>query len=296
MKQGRFTFTLEEVAQVFSKQHQTLHMAMRRLVRMERVTRVRNGFYVIIPVHLGKPPCPLFIHDLMRFLNRSYYLGLTSASSFYTIESQIPQVWTVMTSKPTLRTIYLNDCSISFILKNEMPQTGIQMHNMESGSLHVSSPILTALDLIQYQRQSGGFNRIVEMIVNLSPLMTSKDLQHVLINKFPDTVLQRFGYICDTILNRSDLREIIYDYLKNKSLHAVSLSPSAKTRSGVIHKIWQIIENVDELKRIQIWAVRQLAGHNTQEYTLRSDMPEQHGDSTAGSLEDLLNQLILDID
>ena len=123
-KQGRYTFTFQELIQEFPKDKKTLHLVLQRLLKKKRIVRVKNGFYIIVPPEYdawGVLPVPLFIDDLMRFLDRSYYIGLVSAAAMHGAGHQQPQIWTVMTLKPTLRPIKVKEIVVNFVFKTDFP-------------------------------------------------------------------------------------------------------------------------------------------------------------------------------
>jgi len=245
--QGRYAFTFNEFAEGFPKQKTALHMALSRLMEKERIVRVRNGFYVIVPPEyaaMGMLPVPFFIHDLMLFLQKPYYIALVSASALHGAAHQQPQTWTVIIPKPLIRPIQVKLIRISFVLKSEMPRTGVYEKKTDTGYVKISGPVLTAMDLIQFERQSGGFSRVIEMIEELTESMTSEDLLQALKNRCPVSVIQRMGFICEYILKRPDLTNILQDHIESKKLHFVALSPSGPGRSGPIDKRWQIIQNI----------------------------------------------------
>jgi hypothetical protein len=59
---GDYTFTLQEILTQVLVSKEAITLALNRAVR--------KGFYVIIP------PVTYFLDDLMRWLGRSYYMGL----------------------------------------------------------------------------------------------------------------------------------------------------------------------------------------------------------------------------
>ena len=53
----------------------------------------------------GMLPATLFIDDLMKSLNRKYYIGLHSAAALYGAAHQQPMEFFVITENPPLRNI-----------------------------------------------------------------------------------------------------------------------------------------------------------------------------------------------
>lgn len=246
--QCRYTFTQNELQDKFAKDKNALQMALNRFKRKGRIVRVRNGFYVIVPPEYaaqGILPAPLFVHELMQFLQKSYYVGLYSAAELHGSAHQKPQSFILVTEKPTIRRIQVKRVIINFVLKKKMPAEGIIKIKTDTGYINVSNPILTAVDLVQFERQSGGFYRMLEILEELSESFREQDVQTILKNDIPASVLQRFGYLCERHLNCIDIDRIVSDHLAKGKMYPVPLSPAESSRAGSINKNWQVIENVD---------------------------------------------------
>ena len=82
-KRGRYTFSREEVAEAFIEMSaEVLSATLSREVRKGRIMIPVNGFYVIIPDEYalrGFAPQPFYLDDMMRHLERNYYVALLSA-------------------------------------------------------------------------------------------------------------------------------------------------------------------------------------------------------------------------
>ena len=81
---GRFAFTLNELKDEFGLPYLTIKQTLYRLKSKKEIAQVRQGFYVIIPPEYSKQgilPPYLYIDDLMKSLNKQYYVGLLSAAA-----------------------------------------------------------------------------------------------------------------------------------------------------------------------------------------------------------------------
>lgn len=246
--QGRYTFTITDLERDVSRDKSALHMALKRLVDKGRIIKVRNGFYVVIPPEYserGILPSEWFVHDLMVFLKKPYYVSLLSAAALNGASHHQPQWLHVMTERPPIRPIKVKSVSIRFVVKNRLPKKGIIQKKTETGYLDVSNPMLTALDLIQFERHSGGFFRILEILEELMDTFNENDMDLSLQNEFPVAVIQRLGYLCDIYLNKPEIAQLVHQHLLNKKTHPVKLSPSVGSRAGRINQKWQVIENIN---------------------------------------------------
>jgi predicted transcriptional regulator of viral defense system len=124
--QGRYAFTLEELQEKFELQYPAIKQKLYRLKLKNEVLQIRQGFYVIIPPEYSKQgtlPPYLFIDDLMKSLNKPYYVSLLSAATLYGAAHQQPMGYTVITQSPAPRSI--DKLKIVFFSKQNFPQDGI---------------------------------------------------------------------------------------------------------------------------------------------------------------------------
>ncbi|MDR2042725.1 MAG: hypothetical protein LBP98_10525, partial [Tannerella sp.] len=162
-KRGRITFSTDEIY----RQHSSLNRvavtsALRRLVENGKIQSVWHGFYVVVPVEYelkGVVPPVVYIDQLMNYLQKDYYVGLLNAASFYGAAHQQPQEFTVVTTGKNLRDKLKNGVKINFISKKEIPRALVRQNTTKTGYVSVSSPELTALDLLLYQKEIGGLSR-----------------------------------------------------------------------------------------------------------------------------------------
>ena len=101
--QGRYTFTREEALAATGNTEIAVAASLRRLRKAGRIVSPRRGFHVIVPLEYraaGAPPAEWFVDDLMRHLERPYYVGLLSAAALYGAAHHAPQVFQVVTDVP----------------------------------------------------------------------------------------------------------------------------------------------------------------------------------------------------
>jgi predicted transcriptional regulator of viral defense system len=162
--QGRHTFTLSELQKQFDISDQALTKALQRIKQKKKAISLRKGFYIITPI-----PAPnLFIPDLMNFLNRNFYTGLLSAAAHHTLIQETPNEYYIITKKPVLLPIRTDQLNINFYNKKKWDQDDIVDN--------ISSPELTALDLVYYAPRLGGFDRITAVLDDLTELMDAETL------------------------------------------------------------------------------------------------------------------------
>lgn len=246
---GRYTFTLAELRNHFDLTDEALKKALQRLKKKKEVALVRKEFYVIVPPEYrsrGILPTTLFIADLMKFLNRNYYTALLNAAAFYGAAHQQPQEFYVVTTKPTLRGIHNSKVRINFCYKKNWASEDIIERKIETGYLKVSSPELTALDLVFYFDRIGGFNRIATILDELSEQINAEKLVRTAERFHQVSTVQRLGYLLDEILGKKELAIPLSDYLKTIKHFPVLLRPQKeKPATMTTGNAWKVVPNIE---------------------------------------------------
>jgi predicted transcriptional regulator of viral defense system len=242
---GRYSLTLSELKAKFNISEKAILQKIFRLKRKNQLAQVRKEFYVIIPPQYsrrGMIPPTLFVNDMMEFLNREYYVGLFSAAALHGAGHQQPMEFQLMTQKPALRNIHTQKLVLSFFTKSEWKQNQILEKKTDAGYLKVSSPELTAFDLVQYHARIGGMNRILpileDLLENIKPSILSKTAKT---QKIPN--IQRLGFLLDSIGSESLANPL--SSLLNINLKEVPLSLAHKRKTSLINEKWKIIENAE---------------------------------------------------
>ena len=213
-KKGVITFSIEEVYKLFpSISKRGTANALLRLVNKGKILSVWKGFYVVIPIeyaHKGVVPPIVYINQLMEYLQRQYYIGLLDAAAFYAAAHQRPQVFTVITGLPSVRASEKKGIKMKFITKKNIPTSLLIQKKTKSGYVLVSSPELTAFDLILYEKEIGGINRAATVLNELAEELTFRDMDISIFDNTPVAVVQRLGYL---------LEELDYSELADDLLH-----------------------------------------------------------------------------
>lgn len=248
LSNGNYTFTRNQLLEQFDTGEAAIRQCLQRLTRNKIVHQIRNGFYVIIPAEYrsaGILPPTMFIDALMHHLDRTYYVGLLSAAALHGAGHQQPQSFSVITTKPTIRPIKRAGLHIRFLVKSEMPQAGIEQKKTPTGFLNVSSPELTALDLMTYLKQSGGMASAAAVLEELAETLHPEKLSQAITESVPSTTLQRLGYIFDEIFGNHALADTLWAKLQHRSCFHVALAPGQEKQTGPISKKWKIHINMD---------------------------------------------------
>lgn len=248
-RRGRITFSLKEVYKQFPLRNiSALRNTLTRLVTKGMICSVWQGLYAIIPVEyssVGMIPPVLYIDDLMKYLDRPYYISLFSAAVFYGAAHQRPQEFSVITSPKSLRASRKKDVKIDFKTKKEIQPELIIKKKTKTGYVNISCPELTATDLVQYERETGGLNRAATVLNELADELKFSTIPESFFVNVPSPVLRRTGYLLDAELKYTNVADELHErILELKISKRVTPLKIGKSTSGYItDKKWGIIIN-----------------------------------------------------
>ncbi|MBK7389093.1 MAG: hypothetical protein IPI23_08485 [Bacteroidetes bacterium] len=249
---GKLSFSLNELRYKFNQDSDTaIKQLLERLTSNEKIVSVFKGYYIIIPPQYsskGILPPSMFIDGLMNFLERKYYVGLLNAAALNGASHQQPQEYFIVTEYPVLRPTNKKGIKINYISTKQLPpESLIEKKKTETGYISVSRPMLTAIDLINYEKKIGGLNRATAIINELDESIRPKDINEELINYASISSLQRLGYILEEILNRNNLSDKIFMQCKKagKIFYQIPLKASGKKQKERINEKWKLMINTE---------------------------------------------------
>lgn len=245
---GRYSVTLSELKESFNISEKALHQNLYRLKVKNQIAQIRRGFYVIVPPeysHRGILPIYLFADDLMKYLDREYYLSLFSAAALHGAAHQQPMEYQIITKKPALRFIRNEKIKISFFTKSKWEIDDIIEKKTDAGYIKVSSPELTALDLIYYSKNIGGINRLLPILDELAEEIKPSKLFKTSKKYNQTTTIQRLGFLFGEVLSLEELAKQLRKVLKESNYFNIPLSVTGKKNEGEIDKTWRIRLNIE---------------------------------------------------
>ena len=203
MIRGKYIFTKEDVlAQGLSQTEDSLKTALSRLVKKGMIVSPWQNFYVTVPTEYrlrGEVPPSFYIDRLMKHLGRDYYVSLLSAAALNGAGHQRAMVFQVTVSGAPIRSGVKNGVRLDFTLRNPLPMAYVKQVKTQMGFMNVSSPELTALDLVCNEEKVGGLGRVAEVLMELSESMCFDEKSANLLAYFNAPVVQRLGYLLDLI-------------------------------------------------------------------------------------------------
>jgi len=250
-KKGRISFSLNQIEEELPNNSGiAIKSALKRLSKKGKIVSFHKGFYLIIPAQYanrGILPASLFMDNFMKYLNRAYYVGLLSAAALYGAAHQQPQEYFVMTDYPVLRPSHKKGLKVNFISKNNIESRLLKERKTESGYLKVSSPILTASDLVQFEKRSGGITRVATILNELVEEIDPKEFNPIFLNSTPSTAIQRLGYLIEKVINNETLANELFEASQKNELvfFRIPLKASAPIKGYSSENRWKVIVNTE---------------------------------------------------
>jgi predicted transcriptional regulator of viral defense system len=248
---GKLAFSLSQAHEAFSElSEDAVKLALNRLSKKAKVLSIYKGYYLIVPPQYaskGILPPALYIDGLMQFLQRPYYVGLLSAAAYHGAAHQQPQEFFVVTSLPALRATERKGTKVNYISKKAINEALVESRKTESGYLKISSPVLTATDLVQFEKRIGGMNRAATVINELAEVLKPEMFTSILFDEVSTHSIQRLGYILEYKAKRKDLAEALLLKAKEAKLSffRVPLKSDLPDKGFSSDDKWKVIVNTE---------------------------------------------------
>ena len=240
---GRYSFTRRELEGLSERSEVALRSALRRLKEKGRIASPRRGFYVIVPIEYrsaGSPPPSWFVDDFMAYLDQPYYVGLLSAAAIHGAAHQQPMVFQVVTDRPT-RPARVGRSRIEFHISHQVSSIPVINAQTETGTMRVSTPEATALDLVYYLDASGQLGNVATVLSELAEEMDGHALAAVAAY-YPTPTSQRLGYLLNVLGEDKRVRELAV-WLSGQRRRPVPLVPGKPAGQAPGDPRWRVIAN-----------------------------------------------------
>jgi predicted transcriptional regulator of viral defense system len=240
---GRYSFASAEAVQALCVSKDAAKLALNRLSKKGAIASPGRGFYIIVPPEyrsLGSLPADQFIPALMEHYGQPYYAGLLTAAQYHGAAHHRPQEFQVMTS-PARRPIAVGSVRVAFFLRKNLSEVATQVLNTPRGTIHVSSPEATALDLVGYQDRIGGLDQVATVLADLAEVIDPDKLAAVA-KTSPIPWAQRLGYLLERV-EAPDKAAALKVYV-GKHADVTRLLPSAPPQPAGRNADWKLDVNV----------------------------------------------------
>jgi predicted transcriptional regulator of viral defense system len=241
---GRYHFTSVDAKEALSASPEAVKLALNRLGKQGLIATPSRGFYVIVPPEyksLGCLPADQFIPQLMAKLNLPYYAGLLTAAQYYGAAHHRPQEFQVFTEK-SRRPLKCGKVRVTFIARKETKSVATRPFNTPRGTIAVSTPEATAIDLAGYPGHAGGLEQSATVLSELAEQLEADKLVEAA-QTAPLPWAQRLGYL----LERGEASETTYplrDYIRKKARDYVPLALHG-SKDGPRSPHWKLVINED---------------------------------------------------
>lgn len=137
----------------------------------------------------------------MKHLDVQYYVGLLAAAAYWGAGHQSSMTYHVVVNKSVFK-ISFEKMRIEFVTKMEtFSVNGVDRVPGIGGYYKVSSPELTAIDVVRFAKKSGHLNNVATVLKDLSEKWDGRTMYSLCRDPLiPSVTLQRLGFILDCIL------------------------------------------------------------------------------------------------
>lgn len=241
---GHYHFNSKEAQDALGVSADAAKLALNRLAKQGIIASPARGFYVIVPPEyqsLGCLPGDQFIPALMKRLGLIYYAGLLTAAQYHGAAHHRPQEFQVMVAK-SRRFIACGAVRVAFVVRKNISGIPVQNFNTPRGTVLVSTPEATAVDVVGYYNHVGGLDQVAtilgELAENLDP-----DKLVVVAQTAPMPWAQRLGYLLERV-EAGGRTQALKSYVRTHARQAAVLLPTAPQEGAVRDEGWKLDVNV----------------------------------------------------
>lgn len=242
---GRYSFSARDAQSALGVSTAAAKLALNRLMKRGLVASPAKGFYVIVPPEyrsLGCLPAEQFLPALMKHLSVSYYVGLLSAAELHGAAHQRPQALQVLVERQR-RPIRCGRARVVFMVRKRLASVPVQSINTPRGTLTISTPEATALDLIGYEQQTGGLNLVATVLAELAEKIDRETLAEVA-SVVPIAWAQRLGYVLERV-EADEKAAALKPLVRVRARQSTPLLPSKPYKKAKRLKTWKLYVNAE---------------------------------------------------
>lgn len=247
LARGRHWVTTEQVAALLDIPQPHVSPTLARWREKGLLFSPTKGVYVPIPPEYRSwraVPAAHFVDPLMRHLGHGYYVALLSAAEVHGFAHQRPQVFQVMTPA-RLRDRTFGRVRMSFITSARVPERPVVTRNTPTGTMRVSTPEVTAFDLVELPRRSGSLSNVATILGEMlgEQALDSEQLATAAVT-YPAAVIQRAGWLLEfaALQVGADIElEALHSAAARRATPTALASHGA--RKGPVDERWNVIVN-----------------------------------------------------
>ena len=244
LEQGYYTFSLNEAENAIGAGEKT-EKALNRLAKQGWIISPSRGFFVIIdPQHQGKGHLPVewFVDDWMKHLGGNYYIGILTAAMLHGASHQKPQQVQIIRDKE-FRSINKGAYNISFYYKKVIPYECCEQRQSPAGYYKISSPEMTAYDILRYPSACPSINLAATVFQELGEKINSERLAALIETDAEIATLQRLGWLLDNT-GWSEKTGLLSERFREKKM-VWRLMRTDMVNNGPRELKWRVIANAE---------------------------------------------------
>lgn len=245
LKEGRHTFTRNDAQHALGKSGMNLYMALRRLQKSHWLASPVHGFYTIVdPEHQGYGAIPpeWIVDDLANYLSANYYVSTLSAAMFHGASHQRPQRFQIVACRQ-IRNVNRNGYHMDFFHKKIIHDSACEKMKCPAGYFRVSTPEMTAYDLVAYGSACPSLDLAATVFVELGTKIRPDRLAVLSDQGCERAILQRVGWLLDNT-GWKDKTDPLAKKIVANGCSWRRLKPDVVHR-GTRNERWRILENVN---------------------------------------------------
>lgn len=242
---GRHHFASSDARKALGVSADAARLALNRLARQNMIAQPARGFYVIVPPEyrpLECLPADQFIPTLMQQLGQAYYAGLLSAAQYHGAAHHRPQEFQVLLDKAR-RPIHCGQVRVTFVVRKNLRNVPVQSFNTPRGTIRVSTPEATAVDLVGYYRHVGGLDQVATILSEIAEQIDPQKLVTAA-QTAPITWAQRLGNLL-ALVDAREQAALLKAYVKNEARQTVLLLPGTSREEAPRDADWKLFVNAD---------------------------------------------------
>jgi predicted transcriptional regulator of viral defense system len=242
---GRYHFGSGDAQKALGVSPAAAKLALHRLAKQGLIASPARGFYVIVPPEyrsLRSLPADQFIPALMQRLGLTYYAGLLTAAQYHGAAHHRPQEFQVMLGK-SRRPIVSGAVRVAFVVRKNISAIPVQSFNTPRGTVLVSTPEATAVDLVGYPDHIGGLDQAATILGELAENLDAEKLVTAA-QTAPIPWAQRLGYLLVKV-DAADRAKELKSYVQQHARQAAVLLPNAARNDAVRDDDWKLVINAE---------------------------------------------------
>lgn len=247
LARGRHWATTEQIASLLGLSERNVAPTLASWRRRGQLFAPTKGLWVMIPPEFrswGAVPGMHFVDAWMSHLGHGYYVALLSAAQVHGFAHQSPQVLQVMTGA-RLRDRSFGRVRFEFVYSRHLADRDVSVVNTPTGTVRVSTPATTALDLVAFPRVAGGLSNVATVLGDmLAEQALDPDRLARGASGYPASVISRTGWLLDFMAGRLGIQFDSGALLGSAVARATPtlLDPSGP-RAGEHDERWNVIVN-----------------------------------------------------